>query len=31
MIDFFTAHDWLLLTGLGVATLAWWLAFRIVR
>jgi hypothetical protein len=26
-----TASDWLLLTGLGVSALTWWVAFRMVR
>ena len=31
MTFWLTASDWLLLTGMGVFALAWWLAFRMIR
>ena len=31
MLDGLTAHDWLLVTGLAISSLGWWVAFRMVR
>ncbi len=31
MLDSLTAHDWLLLTGLALGSLTWWVAFRMAR
>jgi hypothetical protein len=31
MMNTLTSCDWLMLTGIGVSALAWWVGFRIVR
>ena len=31
MLNGLTTHDWLLVTGLTLSALTWWVAFRMIR